>query len=116
MSFTLPHNKKSSGVVSGDPKLEVLVLHDISIVRETLYQEIRVQDVSSEVEHRPAEIEHLVLSVSIVEQCTTHEDPGAHHHRANCARDYVKKADVIQWDGIVVVSGDGLLFEVSFQC
>lgn len=32
--------------------------------------------------------------------------------RANCARDYVKKADISQWDGIVVVSGDGLLFEV----
>ncbi|KAF8771653.1 sphingosine kinase 1-like [Argiope bruennichi] len=32
--------------------------------------------------------------------------------RANCARDYVKKTDVSQWDGIIVVSGDGLLFEV----
>ncbi|XP_042899282.1 sphingosine kinase 1 isoform X2 [Parasteatoda tepidariorum] len=32
--------------------------------------------------------------------------------RANCARDFVKKADLSQWDGIVVVSGDGLLFEV----
>ncbi|GIX77265.1 hypothetical protein CEXT_674911, partial [Caerostris extrusa] len=31
--------------------------------------------------------------------------------RANCARDFMKKADVSQWDGIVVVSGDGLLFE-----
>ncbi|GIY32308.1 sphingosine kinase 2 [Caerostris darwini] len=34
--------------------------------------------------------------------------------RANCARDFMKKADVSQWDGIVVVSGDGLLFEIGF--
>ncbi|XP_054720367.1 sphingosine kinase 1-like [Uloborus diversus] len=32
--------------------------------------------------------------------------------RANCARDYVKQEDLTQWNGIVVVSGDGLLFEV----
>lgn len=35
--------------------------------------------------------------------------------RANCARDYVKKENLSQWDGIVVVSGDGLLFEVSYS-
>ncbi|GFV92353.1 hypothetical protein TNCV_3949631 [Trichonephila clavipes] len=32
-------------------------------------------------------------------------------NRANCARDFMKKADISKWDGIVVVSGDGLLFE-----
>ncbi|KAG8190082.1 hypothetical protein JTE90_023054 [Oedothorax gibbosus] len=32
--------------------------------------------------------------------------------RANCARDYIMNTDLAQWDGIVVVSGDGLLFEV----
>lgn len=32
--------------------------------------------------------------------------------RANCAKDYVNRANLSQWNGIVVVSGDGLLFEV----
>ncbi|RXN37314.1 sphingosine kinase 1 [Labeo rohita] len=32
--------------------------------------------------------------------------------RQNHARDLVKNADLTQWDALVILSGDGLLFEV----
>ena len=31
----------------------------------------------------------------------------------NHAREVVRKADLTQWDALVIMSGDGLLFEVS---
>lgn len=36
--------------------------------------------------------------------------------RQNHARDLVKNADLTQWDALVILSGDGLLFEVCAGC
>ena len=36
--------------------------------------------------------------------------------RQNHARELVREADLSQWDALVIMSGDGLLFEVRPWC
>lgn len=59
---------------------KVLVLHIQSIRGETLYQVIHVQNMSSEVEHCPAEIKYLFVNVPVAELCTIEEDFSTLHH------------------------------------
>lgn len=35
--------------------------------------------------------------------------------RQNHARELVREADLSQWGALVIMSGDGLLFEVSYK-
>ena len=54
-----------------------------------------------------------VLSITFCVSPLLSSSPSEHQ---NHAREVVKKADLSQWDALVIMSGDGLLFEVLSLC
>lgn len=52
-----------------------------------------------------------VLSIAFCVSLLLSSSPSEHQ---NHAREVVKKADLSQWDALVIMSGDGLLFEVLY--
>lgn len=53
---------------------------------------------------------HILLFCVCVCFCLSHLSCPSEHE--NHARELVRKADLTQWDALVIMSGDGLLFEV----
>ena len=61
------------------PPWPIHCLENILLSVSQTAMSLGMQNMSSEAEHHPAAIKHLVSNVPIVEKCTTQEDPNKHY-------------------------------------